>query len=801
MSSTSPISSHRHNLPAQVSSFVGRSHELEELARLLRQHRLVTLTGVGGAGKTRLALRAVASEADRFRDGVWLIELARLTAQELVVGAIARVVGAPTAQAESPLDALGRFLSGKRLLLVLDNCEHLLAECARVVASLLARCPALTVLTTSREPLAIAGEVVQRVPPLSLPDLPGQKHPLDVEQLLDYDAVHLFVERACAAEPSFRLSHVTAEAVVEICQRLDGIPLALELAAGRVRGMGVAYLSARLGDRFRLLHGADPSSEPRQRTLLALVDWSYDLLSTREQAVLRRLSTFMGGFSAAAAEAVCSGSYDGSEGSNRRIEVNGDDALDGLTRLVDKSLVQFDQASERYRLLETIRIYAVERLDEASETNEARREHFAYYLRLAERGEPRIGTADQEAWFRQAEQEHDNFRSALCWALEVGREEDAARIALAVWRFWHLRTYQREGLHWLELILALDAEHPLPEALRPRLFNALGVLAHRAARFDRAARYQAEALRLWTAAGDQVGMAQALFDMGWMYFDHVRLEPAEQCAGESLALAERVGDQRLIASALILSAVIATNSAAARDAIPNIERSLAIWRELGDLDYLATTLALLAVAYQQTGDHERAKPLLAESVRIHTRLGSFGNLISTLVGLMWVAVGASDDVETARDTARIFGVMEAWEETTSGASSPWWESEIGRAFRDRVAKRLGQEELARAIAEGKALTTAGFLALVDRITAPAPTPAAVGLVASPTPDSGPHDALTPREREVLRLVAQGLTNAEVARELTVTPRTVNAHLTAIYAKLGVAGRSAAIRYAIEHRLG
>lgn len=796
MSSTSPISNHRHNLPAQVSSFIGRSPELEELSRLLRQHRLVTLTGAGGAGKTRLALHAVASEVDGFRDGVWLVELAPLTAPELVVGAIARVVGAPIAQAEYPLDALGRFLSGKRLLLVLDNCEHLLSECDRVVGSLLAHCPALTVLTTSREPLAIAGEVVLRVPPLSLPDLPGQKHPFDVEQLLDYDAVHLFVERACAAEPSFRLSHVTAKSVVEICQRLDGIPLALELAAGRVRGMGVAYLSARLGDRFRLLHGADPSSEPRQRTLLALVDWSYDLLSPRDQVVLRRLSTFMGGFSVAAAEVVCSGSYDGSDG---RIEVNGDDALDSLTRLVDKSLVQFDQASERYRMLETIRIYAVERLDETGETNEARSQHFTYYLWLAEHGEPRIGTADQEAWFRQAEHEHDNFRSALCWALEVEKVEDAARIALALWRFWHARTYQREGLRWLEHILALDAKNPLPDALRPRLFNALGVLAHRAARFDRATRYHAEALRLWTAAEDRVGSAQALFDMGWMYFDQVRLEPAKQCARESLTLAESVGDKRLTASALMLSAVIAVNSEAARAAIPDIERSLAIWRELGDLDYLATALALLGVAYQQTGDHERAKPLLAESVRIHTRLGSFGNLISTLVGLMWVAVGASDTVEAARDTARVFGVMEAWEETTSGASSPWWQSETGQAFRDRVARRLGQDEMARAIAEGKALTTAGFLALVDRVTAPTPT--STHASASPAPENAPHDMLTPREREVLRLVAEGLTNAEVARELTVTPRTVNAHLTAIYAKLGVAGRSAAIRYAIEHRLG
>ena len=789
----SSASSHRHNLPAQVSSFIGRKGEMEEIARLLRRHRLVTLTGVGGAGKTRLALRAVASELDEFEDGVWLVEMASLVAPELVVGAIARAAGAPSATADDPLAVLARFLSGQRLLLVLDNCEHLLVECARVVAHLLSRCPDLVVLTTSREPLALAGEAVLRVPPLSLPE---EARPLDAEHALAYDAVRLFAERAQAAEPSFRLSEVTAESVVEICRRLDGIPLALELAAGRVRGMGVAYLNAHLDDRFRLLAGADAGAEPRQRTLLALVDWSYSLLSPRERVVLRRLSAFTGGFSAEAAEDICAGPYDGPDG---RVEIGPADVHEDLTRLVDRSLAQLDHTTGRYRLLETIRLYARARLDETGETNEAQRQHFGYYLRLVEGGESLIGTVDQEAWFIRAEQEHDNFRSALGWAIDATQVDDAARIALALWRFWHLRTYQREGLRWLEQILAADATRTLPDAFRPRLFNALGVLAHRAARFDRATRYHAEALRLWTAAGDRVGMAQALFDMGWMYFDQVQLEPAKQSARESLALAESVGDRRLIASALMLSALLDVNLDAAGVTIPNIERSLAIWRELGDLDYLATTLALLAVAYQQTGDHERAKPLLAESVRIHARLGSFGNLISTLVGLMWVAEGASDTVEAARDTARVFGVMEAWEETTSGESSPWWQSEIGRAFRDKVARRLGQEDVARAIAEGKALTTAGFLALADRITAPSSIAAL--RPAAPALEHAPHDALTPRECEVLRLVARGLTNAEVARELTVTPRTVNAHLTAIYAKLSVAGRSAAIRYAIEHRLG
>jgi predicted ATPase/DNA-binding CsgD family transcriptional regulator len=783
MSSTS---SHRHNLPAQVSSFIGRKGELEEIARLLRQHRLITLTGVGGAGKTRLALRAVAAELDEFRDGAWLVELASLAAPELVVGAIARAVGAPKAATDDPLDVLGAFLSGKRLLLVLDNCEHLLAECARVVAYLLSRCPSLVVLTTSREPLAIAGEAVLRVPPLTLPD-PAQT--LDAERLIEYDAVRLFVERAQAAEPSFHFSQVTAESVVEICRRLDGVPLALELAAVRVRGMGVAYLNARLDDRFRLLKGADAGAEPRQRTLLALVDWSYDLLAPREQVVLRRLSIFTGSFPTEAAEAVCSGAYDGPDG---RVEVGADDVLDDLTRLVDKSLAQFDHTTGRYRLLETIRLFGKQRLSDAGVSGTLSERHCAYYLRFVEEGAVLIGGPDQQAWFTRLETEHDNLRAALAWAIQAGRGDEAARLALGLWRYWHARTYQREGVRWLERILALDEARLLPDALRPRLFNALGVLAHRAGRFDRAHACHAEALRLWTAANDRAGMAQALFDIAWQQFDEVKLEPATQSAREALSLAESIGDERLIASALLVAGLAGVQSGAADIVIPDIERSLVLWRDLSDPDNVAATLAVLASGHQQCGEYERARPLLAESARLNMRLGSYGNLISTLVALMYQTAAAADRLEMAQDAARVIGMMDAWEETTSGTPSPWWATPDGRAIRSKITQRLGAEATTQAIAEGKRLTTAEFLALVDRVTAPA---------ADIAPARAAHAALTPREHEVLHLVAQGLTNAEIARKLIITPRTVNAHLTAIYAKLGVAGRSAAIRYALEYRLG
>ncbi|HEU5438154.1 MAG TPA: LuxR C-terminal-related transcriptional regulator [Ktedonobacterales bacterium] len=789
----------RSNLPAQVSSFIGRERELEQIARLLRQQRLVTVTGAGGIGKTRLALQAAAAELDRFADGVWLVELAPLASPELVAETVGKVLALrtdPTAPDPSPLGGLCAFLRAKHMLLVLDNCEHVIAACADIVARLLADCPAVTVLATSREPLGIAGEWVLRAPPLRLPD-GAQPIEDDAQRLLSYDGIRLFVERAQAAEPSFRLTEVNATSVVDVCRQLDGMPLALELAAVRVRGMGVAYMSTRLNDRFRLLTGGDRTTASRQQALHTSLDWSHSLLPEAERVVLRRLGVFAGSFSLEAAEAVCAGEYVGQSG---QALVLSDAVLDSLLQLVNKSLIQLDQDSGRYRLLETIRLYAQERLGEADETNEVRRRHFVHYLQLAEDGVTLVGGPHQEAWFTRIELEHDNLRAALGWAIDARQTDEAARMALGIWRFWHVRTYQREGLRWLEQILALDATNPLPDALRPRLLNALGVLAERAARFDRAREYHAEAQRLWTAADDRAGMAQALFDIGWQHFDQVQLEPARQCAMECLSLAESIGDARLIASALLLRAMVDVNESRLDGIIPALERSVMIWRELGDMDNLGTTLAGLAVTYQQSGDYERAKPLLAESVRLHLRLGSYGNLISTFVGLMWLAVGTADQLDMAQDAARIFGVMAAWEDTTSGSRSPWWESEIGRGFTDKVAARLGPETMAQAVADGKSLTTAGFLALADRITAPT-SDAGPPAPTRPVATSARYGDLTARELEVLRLVARGLTNAEAARELTVTPRTVNAHLTAIYSKLGVTGRSGAIRYAIDHQLG
>src|SRR5262249_6242254 len=343
------------NLPASISSFIGREGELAEIARLLRTYRLVTVTGPGGTGKTRLALHAAAAELDQFLDGVWLVELAPLAEPQLVAETIAKVLQAPKGSDQDPLEHLGAWLGVRKLLLVLDNCEHMLDECARVAIHLLMTCPSLVVLATSREPLGIGGEAALRVPPLSVPDSGDS---LDVRRLLDFDGMRLFVERARAAEPSFRLTSVTAPSVAAICRKLDGIPLALELAAMRVRGMGVAHLAARLDDRFRLRAGSARAGEPRQRTLYATLDWSYSLLSDRERRVMRRLGVFTGAFSLKAAEAVC---VDVEAEAHGHSPITAENMLDDLTRLVDKSLVQFDQDTALYRLLETMRHYCLQR--------------------------------------------------------------------------------------------------------------------------------------------------------------------------------------------------------------------------------------------------------------------------------------------------------------------------------------------------------------------------------------------------------------------------------------------------------
>ena len=493
-----------NNLPLELSSFVGREKELAEVKRLLEDNRLLTLTGSGGCGKTRLALAAADELLGGFEDGVWLVELASLADPSLVQAAVASDLGVREQPGSTSAEVLLGYLRNKEMLLVLDNCEHLVEACAVLAEALLRTCPSLRILATSREAFGVVGETRLAVPPLSLPDprrLPA------VEDLAHYEAANLFVERAKAVKSEFALTEENAMSVAQICYRLDGIPLAIELAAARVKVLSAGQIAARLDDRFALLTDGGRTALARQRTLEAAVDWSYELISQGERKLLRQLSVFAGGFTLEAAEAVCSGFPADNE-------LGQGEVLDGLSRLVDKSLVFVAErgGGARYRLLETIRQYGREKLEVSGEAEEIRRRHAGFFLELAERAGPELKGPRQGEWLECLDTEHDNLRAAMRWMDEEGEAEDAARLAWALWLFWFHRGHQEEGRRWIEGVLAKGGA--LSTDLRAKVLYADGAMSWGLRESSDTIRLLEESRALFRQAKDRHGEALALAATG-----------------------------------------------------------------------------------------------------------------------------------------------------------------------------------------------------------------------------------------------------------------------------------------------
>ena len=428
------LDSRPNNLPRQLTTFVGRGREIGEAKRILVTAPLLTLTGPGGVGKTRLAIEIAAAMIDDFDEGIWFIDLGVLTDPDFVVPAIASAIGLMPAPGQPLLDRVADHIKGRRMMLVFDNCEHLLDSTARAVDALLRRSDLLRVVATSREPLAIGGETIRPVPSLEIPD----PEIAAGDDLSRYESVRLFVERAIAAAPDFRITDRNAPAIVQICRRLDGVPLALELAAARVRAFPVEQIAARLDDRFRLLTGSSRISVPRHQTLQQTIDWSHDLLAEDERAVLRRLAVFVGGASLEAAEAVCAGP-----------PVEDYAVLDLLSRLVDKSLLVADTEGDeaRYRQLETVRQYARDRLVEAGEAHDTLRRQRDWFMEMVARAAPEFFRgAESAAWLDRLDREHDNLRAVLQWSLdEPGEERQGLQLAAGLWRFWEIHGHLAEG--------------------------------------------------------------------------------------------------------------------------------------------------------------------------------------------------------------------------------------------------------------------------------------------------------------------------------------------------------------------
>ena len=617
-----------NNLPIQLTTFIGREREIEGVKRLLTKARLLTLMGTGGAGKTRLSIQVAADLIDQFQKGVWLVELAPLADPALVVQAVATTFQVREAAGRSLLDLLVDYLQPKSLLLVLDNCEHLVAACAQLTSALLRACPNLKILATSREALGVAGEVTYQVPPLSRPD---PRRAQSLAQLNEFESVQLFVERGVHSQPRFALTDANAKAVAHICHRLDGIPLAIELAAARVKVLTVEQIATRLDDRFRLLTGGSRTGLPHHQTLRAAMDWGYDLLSEEDRTLLRRLAVFAGGFNFEAVEAICTG--DG-------VEVFA--ILDLLTSLVDKSLVVAEglNGDIRYRLLETIRQYGLEKLQASGEVAAVHGRHLAWYLDLAERAEPELHGPDQKGWLSQLEMEHDNLRAALEWTkVGEGGAEAGLRLAGALHRFWAMGGYLSEGREWLEGTVK-RTEAPSP-ARAKAIFGA-ATLAFRQGDYGRAEDLGEQSLALYRERGDKLGIALTLNVLAFLNRNRGDHGRAVTLLEDSLALCRELDHKWALAETLFIRALTVRRQGEYERAKALLEESLTLWRQTGDKSGLARSLGSLGVVARLQGDYTRAQALHEESLTLHRELGHRFEVAEVLLMLGTVAQNQGD---------------------------------------------------------------------------------------------------------------------------------------------------------------
>jgi predicted ATPase/DNA-binding SARP family transcriptional activator len=620
-SEPAPAKAHPHNLPVQLTSFIGREKEIARVKNLLTVYRLVTLTGAGGTGKSRLSLQIASELLEEFPDGVCLVELAPLSDPERVPLAVARALGLHETTVTEAVSLLENFLEAKHLLLIFDNCEHLIETCAKLADSLLHTCPNIILLASSREALGIEGEASFRVPPLSFPQAG-----IAPEELAQYEAIRLFVERAETASLEFALSPQNAQAVTQICQRLDGIPLAIELAAARVKLLRVEEIAARLDDRFRLLTGGSRAALPRYQTLRASIDWSYALLSPAEEALLQRLSVFAGGWFLEAAEYVGCG-----EG------IESCDVLDLLGQLVNKSLVSVDAEAvleTRYRMLETIRQFAHEKLVETWEARQVRDRHLKYFVDLAERVEHKIRGPDQTVITAMLDADLENLRLALDWSLE-GKDkpgwtpDPGFKLASGLLWFWNSQSLFNFALEWLEHLLKAEAnstgEEPVPitrAKIRAKAIRIAGYLAMNAGDIDKATAFSEQSHSLFKSIKDdgKEGLAYAIWNLGHIAFIKGDLSQSEKLMEECLEIFKEAGDRFGEGESYMVFGLIALSQRKYEQANRYYEMNLALRKEIGDQDGAAYMLLSLGNVSCFLHKFDRARLLMTESQQVATAI-------------------------------------------------------------------------------------------------------------------------------------------------------------------------------------
>lgn len=702
------LDSHPNNLPLQMTSFVGREREFDEVKHLLEISRLVTLTGSGGAGKTRLALQLAADLVDEFDHGVWWVDLAALEDPELASQAVAGVLSVRDETQRPLLETLGEHLRNKHLLLILDNCEHIIESCACLADELLRASLGLRILATSREALRISGEHTYPVLSLNTPD---PAHLPDLERLYQYDAVRLFIDRAVAVSPSFSVDNNIAPTVAEICYRLDGIPLAIELAAARVGVLPIEMVLARLDDRFRLLSRGDRSVLPRHQTLAAVIDWSYNLLRDDECTLFRRLGVFVGGWTIEAAEGVCCGD---------RIEKC--NVFELLTSLAEKSMVQIDQTTHdnRYRMLETVRQYALHKTISDGEIEPIKKRFVKYYLNLIEEGEQRAHHESESAIPKLLAVDLENFRAALHWTIQnpATYEDAGLRLAGSLWTVWWTIGYLNEGREWLDKAIRVFQSVGAPRA--KALTNA-GCISWQQGDYKIAEKYFCEAIDIYqnTAVKDREGLANATHMYGHVVFDLqdyaqarnyfeqslmifreidnkaniVTLESdvgnidyhvgdyhsAKEKYIECLEISREMGDRALIAANLLRLGNIYRLESDYEKAGDLYNESLVITREMEWNLELASNLHRLGYVSQSRGDFQAAAELFSESLDMQQEMGNKQGIAECLAGLAGLAVVCGKVKEGIRLYAAIEAYLEEFSVPLGPADRAEWERDLSTA--------------------------------------------------------------------------------------------------------------------------
>jgi non-specific serine/threonine protein kinase len=777
------------NLPIQLTSFVGREKEIAEINELLVSTSLLTLCGTGGVGKTRLSLESAGVGREKFRDGIWLVELDSLSESHLIVDQVFSALGVRGDKRRLSPEDLSDYLCDKELLLILDNCEHLIFDIANLVQKILLTCSTVKILATSREPLGCPGEFVYQVPVMELPKVEQEAN---LEILEKNDSVKLLIERIRTYHSDFQLDLSIAPAAIQICHRLEGLPLAIELAAARAKLLSLPQIASRLEDSLQLLTKGTRTGQPRHQTLRATIEWSHSLLSDKEQILFRRLSVFSGRFTLDDVESVCQGrtvepadgaDFLSADQSMNNNEIQPEEVIDLFSNLVDKSLLKVVMDQDAiYRMLIPIRQFSREKLVDSGEYDYFHQRHLDYYLNLANEGKSKLRSPEGPVWSERLENEHDNLRAALSWSLENGLSKQGLQLACNLRDFWFRHGYHKEGVEWFEKMLA---SAPANSTEYSRALVIGGVLNYEYGNFDRAKSYAEHSLQLSEDFEDQGGIARAKCLLGIIAHFSGNRQEGIRLLEDSVALFRELDDDWNAARTLLYLIDAKARTGKLQEATALSQECLSLFQQLGDQWGISFAMGCCGELARRKGEFRQALNYFHEALALQTELVSLVDVCFILeaTAILKIEIG---DTESG---VKLWGSTVSLREILYAPMPPTYEGDYF-PYISEARNSLGDDVFQEVFEIGKAQNLEEIISTAMDFDF-----SAIKVERKTRKIQEQKFGLTEREMEVLRLVVEGCTDSQVAEQLYISPRTVGKHLQSIYRKLQVTSRTAAARFA------